>query len=72
MYSTLGRILWELDMRTEKSISVETLHRLWSEITLLRQEIEQAERHQSSKLVRFNSAIATAKDRLQSHSDRYR
>jgi hypothetical protein len=59
-------------MRTEKAVSGETLHRLWSEITLLKQEIERAERHQSGELVRFNSAIAAAKHQMQSRPDRDR
>jgi hypothetical protein len=38
-------------MRTAKAVSVEALHRLWSELALLRQEVKQAERAQSTKLV---------------------
>jgi hypothetical protein len=59
-------------MRTEKTVSEETLQRMWSEISLLLQEVEQAERDQSTKLVRLTSSIAAARARLQSRSDRYR
>ena len=59
-------------MRTEKAVSQEALRRLWSEIALLRREVEQAERAQSTKLVRLTSAIVAAKDQLQSRLDRYR
>jgi hypothetical protein len=59
-------------MRGEKTVSEEILQRLWSEIALLRREVEQAEREQSTKLVRLTSAITAAQGQLQSRSDRYR
>jgi hypothetical protein len=59
-------------MCAENTISEETLQRLWSEIALLRREVEQAERAQSTKLVRLTSAIAAAKAQLQSRPDRHR
>jgi hypothetical protein len=52
-------------MRGAKTVSEETLQRLCSEIALLRQEVAQAERDQSTKLV-----IVAAKAQLQSRSDR--
>ena len=57
-------------MRTAKAVSVEALQRLWSELALLRQEIERAERDQSSKLVRLTSSIAGARRQVQSRTDR--
>ena len=57
-------------MRTAKALSVVALQRLWSELALLRQEVEQAERNQSNKLVRLTSSIAGARRRVQSRSDR--
>ena len=59
-------------MKAEKAVAVETLHRLWSEIALLRKEVEQAERDQPTEPVRLTSSIAAARARLQSRSDRYR
>ena len=36
-------------MRTKGTVSQDVLHRLWSELAVLRQKVEQAERAQSSK-----------------------
>lgn len=58
-------------MRTEGAVSEKTLQRLWSEIALLRQEIEKAERDRATSLVQLNSAIAGARARLGSRSDQY-
>jgi hypothetical protein len=52
-------------MRAEKSVSEESLRRLWSEIALLRQEVEQAERDRAEAQVQLTSAIVTAEARLQ-------
>jgi hypothetical protein len=57
-------------MRTAKSVSVETLDRLWSELVLLRREVERAEHAQSTKLDRLTSAIVATKDQLPSRSNR--
>ena len=56
-------------MRAEKSVSDETLQRMWSEIALLRQKVEQAERKKAASQVRLGSAIA-AQGRLQPRSKR--
>ena len=58
-------------MKTEKAVSVEMLHRLWSEIALLRQEVEQAERGKTASLIRLTSAIAATQSRLQPRSNRH-
>jgi hypothetical protein len=50
-------------MRAEKSVSDETLQRMWSEIAILRQLVEQAERKKAQ--IRLRSAIAAAHGRLQ-------
>jgi hypothetical protein len=62
--------LWELIMRADKSVSEETLQLVWSEIALLRQKVEQAERKKAASQVRLRSAIAAAQGRLQSRSKR--
>jgi hypothetical protein len=59
-------------MRTEKAVSEETLQRLWSEISLLRKEVEQAERSRTAARLEFTSAVAAARARLQSHLGHYR
>jgi hypothetical protein len=59
-------------MRTKKTVSQDVLRRLWSELALLRQKVEQAERAQSAKLVRLTSAIVAAKAQLQSRTNRDR
>jgi len=64
--------LWELVLRAKKNVSEETLQGLWSEIALLRQEVEKAERNKTASEARLTSAIAVAKARLQSRSDSYR
>ena len=64
--------LWELVMRAEKTVSEETLRRLWSEVALLRQEVEQAECDRAESQTQATSAIVAARARLQSRSDRYR
>ena len=51
-------------MKTGKAVSKETLQRLWSEIALLRQEVEQAERDQAASQVQLASAIEEAQTRL--------
>jgi len=48
-------------MRTEKSVSKESLRRLWSEIALLRQEVEKAERDRVASQVGLTSAILAAR-----------
>jgi hypothetical protein len=50
-------------MKTVKAVSEESLQRLWSEIALLRQEIEQAERSQEASQLRLTAAISVAQDR---------
>ena len=50
-------------MRAEKSVPDETLQRMWSEIAILRQLVEQAEREKAQ--IRLRSAIAAAHGRLQ-------
>ena len=50
-------------MRGEKTVSAESLQRLWSEIALLRQEVEQAERDRAESQVQLTSAIAAARAR---------
>jgi hypothetical protein len=55
-----------------KTVSEETLQRLWSEIALLRQEVEQAKRHKTASQVRLMSAISATQDRLQTRADRHR
>jgi phage shock protein A len=55
-------------MRAEKSVSDETLQRMWSEIAILRQKVEQAERKKAR--IRLRSAIATAQRRLHPRSKR--
>jgi hypothetical protein len=55
-------------MRSEKSVSDETLQRMWSEIAILRQLVEQAERKKAQ--IRVRSAIAAAQRRLQPRSKR--
>lgn len=48
----------------KRVVSQESLQRLWSEIALLRQEIEQAERDQTVSQVHLTSAIEVAQARL--------
>jgi hypothetical protein len=49
----------------KRAVSQESLQRLWSEIALLRREIEQAERDQTSASeVQLTSAIEVAQGRL--------
>lgn len=49
----------------KRAVSQESLQRFWSEITLLRREIEQAERDQTSASeVQLTSAIEVAQGRL--------
>jgi hypothetical protein len=48
------------------------MRRLWSEIALLRQEVEQAERNKNISQLQLTSAIAAAKAQLQSRTNRYR
>jgi hypothetical protein len=55
-------------MRAEKSVSEETLRRMWSEIALLRRKVEQAERKKAQ--VRLTSAIAATRGRVQPRSKR--
>jgi hypothetical protein len=57
-------------MRTEETASQESLRRLWTEIALLRQEVEQAERDRAESQMQLASIVA-AQARLQSRSDRY-
>lgn len=57
-------------MRGEKTVSNESLQRLWSEIALLRREVEQAEQDRAES--QLTPAIVAAKAELQSRSDRYR
>jgi hypothetical protein len=58
--------------RAEKGFSEKTLQRLWSEIALLRQEVEQARRDRAASQARLTSVIAAAQSRLQPCSNRYR
>ena len=51
-------------MKIRKVISKESLQRLWSDIALLREEIEQAERDQAVSQVQLASAIEATKARL--------
>ena len=48
----------------KKAVSKESLQRLWSEIALLRREVEQAERDQAPSQVHLASAIEVAQARL--------
>lgn len=49
----------------KRAVSQESLQRLWSDIALLRREIEQAERDQTSASeVQLTSAIEVAQGRL--------
>jgi hypothetical protein len=57
-------------MRAEKAVSEKTLQRLWSEIALLRQEVEKAERNSPASEVRLTSAIAAERSQLESRSGR--
>jgi hypothetical protein len=67
-----GAYSWELVMRAEKTISDETLHRLWSEIAMLRREVEQAERNKNISQLQLTSAIAASKAQLQFRTNRDR
>ena len=51
-------------MRADKTVSEESLQRLWSEIALLRQEIEQAQRDQTASQVHLASAVEVAQTRV--------
>jgi hypothetical protein len=51
-------------MRADKTVSEESLQRLWSEIALLRQEIEQAQRDQAASQVHLASAVEVAQTRV--------
>ena len=53
-------------MKIKKSADSEvTLHRLWSELTLLRQEVEQAEGEAFASQAKLQSDQKTARDRIQ-------
>jgi hypothetical protein len=56
-------------MKIRKSVSKESLQRLWSEIALLRQEVEQAERDQSVPQMELPPAIEVTRARLTSSLD---
>jgi hypothetical protein len=51
-------------MKKGKAVSKESLQRLWSEIALLRQEVEQAERDQPASHAQLASAVEEAQTRL--------
>jgi hypothetical protein len=57
-------------MRAEKSVSEEILQSMWSEIVLLREKVEQAERKKAASQVRLRSGTAAAHGRLQPRSKR--
>ena len=59
-------------MKNKKVTSEETLQRLWSQIELLRQEIDQAERDRTAEQVELSSAIVVAEAGLLSRLDRPR
>ena len=59
-------------MLAEKSVSEETLRRLWSEIALLRREVEQAERGKTGLEVGSTPYIAAAQDDLKRPTERHR
>jgi hypothetical protein len=59
-------------MLAEKAVSEKTLQRLWSEIALLRQQVEQAHRNRAVSQERLTSVIAATQSRLQPRSNRYR
>src|SRR5579863_5851712 len=59
-------------MKNKKVTSEETLQRLWSQIELLRQEIDQAERDRTAEQVELSSAIVVAEAGLLSRLGRHR
>ena len=52
-------------MKIRKAVSEESLQRLRSEIALLRQEVEQAERNQQASQVQLATAIKVAQTWIQ-------
>ncbi len=48
-------------MRAGKAVSEESLQRLWSEIALLRQEIEQAQRDRAASQVQLGALLKSGK-----------
>lgn len=54
-------------MKAAKAVPKESLQRLWSEIALLRQEIEQAQRDRRASQAQLVPAIKVEQSRHQSH-----
>ena len=60
-------------MRTENAaVSEETLHRLWSELALLRREVEQAESDLLALQIKLDSDVVAARHRIQTLRSRPR
>ena len=57
-------------MSTQKCVSEDHLRKLMSEIAVLREQVEQAERNQAESQVELASAIVAARARPQSRTGR--